>query len=553
MLLQSYRIPKATQTYADTLVAIGMADLFSTWLEEEGMVIREVIIKDENDAYELLLNPAIDLEKARSVKLLPGYPYIKYKKNDSAPYGIEVIDYELEREKEAIYRDFDKIIKKTSKNKKTQIIPKEKRPDPPRNDIQLLKDFNSLRMGSNGYNSLLLILLEREDIAEIVAKRIKKISNQDLEKGLSAANLQLFSPISGKGVHRSKPDGVGLGGLSDQVVDWFDEWMKYRAMHIAMSSYRVGEDTKILVMAPGEINISALKLVREELLKQSLWGSLRLEINAVLGIAEILIVNSEVLAGSEGRIKIRQRRPQEIIKGISTAYFKSLGTGKALMNVSFLGLPGWFPVNTRDDAEAWLDIISEHRQCINTLNEEHSGDIPLLQEYRNFVSSGSLNDFLMFTTDYATHIMQRLTQNEWVAQLSITNLRRLFMAYNLKTIIENEGFQNIARAIRRATVNAQYRKASGTQVFEIHYGLAQEWKRKVKFQDQFVIALSDFVQKYNAENARHAEQKKERRESISDKDLDEVLELINKNGSELVGMLLLAYGYAKEEKSKEEN
>lgn len=134
------------------------------------------------------------------------------------------------------------------------------------------------------------------------------------------------------------------------------------------------------------------------------------------------------------------------------------------------------------------------------------------------------------------------------------------MSYSLKEIVENEGFLNIARAIRRATVNAQYRKASGSQVFEIHYGLAQEWKRKVKYREQFVMALSEFVQEYNAENARHAEQiaknperGKERRESISINDLNEVISLTEKFGSELVGMLLLAYGYAKEENKGKED
>lgn len=551
--MQNYSVPKVTQTYSDTLVAVGIADLFATW-PGEGILSRDVKITDHGDAYGLSINPPIEVDNIGSVRLPPGYPYIKFKSRDKAP-GIDVIDYETEKEKGDIYRNYDKIAKKLKKkNKGIGHIPEE-RPGEPHPNLQLLKDFNSLRMGSNSYNDLFLTLLDKKNLAEMVFDKLMSRECSGRDKVFTASNLQLFSPISGKGVHRPKPDGVGLAGLSDQMVNWFDEWMKYRAMYKAMISYRVGDDTKVLVLSPGEISLAALWRIRDEFLKIPLWGSLRLEIMAVLSLVSILIEKSDAYSGKEG-LSIFNRRPNEIIKGINSVLFKSLGTGKALMNVSFLGIPGWFPIENRDDAVAWLAIINEHQKCIGTLNEDHSDDIPLLQGYRNFISSSSLLDFLSFTADYGTYIMKRLVQNQWVAQLSIHNLRRLFMSYNLKEIIENEGFQNIARAIRRATINAQYRKALGTQVFDIHYGLAQDWKRKVKYEDQFITALCDFVQKYNAENYRHAEQKKERRESVNVKDLNEVIDLISikKHGSELVGMLLLAYGYAKEDnKTKEEN
>lgn len=549
--MQKYRVPKVTQTYADTLVAVGIADLFALW-PGEGILSRDVRITDYGNVYGLSINPPIEVDNIGSVELPPGYPYIKFKSRDKAPAGVDVIDYEAEKEKGDIYRNYDKVTQKLKKKKGVGHIPEE-RPVEPNPNLQLLKDFNSLRMGSNSYNDLLLALLDKDNLAEMVFDKLVNRENSSRDKGLTASNLQLFSPISGKGVHRPKPDGVSLAGLSDQMVNWFDEWMKYRAMYKAMISYRVGDDTKVLVLSPGDISLAALDRIRKAFLKVPLWGSLRLEIMAVLSIASILIEKSDVYSGQEG-LSIFKRRPNEIVKGINSVLFKSLGSGKALMNVSFLGIPGWFPVENRADAEAWLAIIDEHKKCVGTLNEEHSDDIPPLQGYRNFISSGSISDFLSFTADYGPYIMKRLVQNQWVAQLSIPNLRRLFMSYNLKEIIENEGFQNIARAIRRATVNAQYRKALGTQMFDIHYGLAQDWKRKVKYEDQFITALCDFVQKYNAENARHAEQKKENRERVSVKDLNNVIDLISVKGSELVGMMLLAYGYAKEDnKTKEEN
>ena len=119
-------------------------------------------------------------------------------------------------------------------------------------------------------------------------------------------------------------------------------------------------------------------------------------------------------------------------------------------------------------------------------------------------------------------------------------------------IISDEGFLNLATAIRKATVNAQYRKAQGKREWDVKYGLAQNWKRVVEQPDKLVAEISDFVQQYNAENARHAEESKERRSSITTRDLDQVLDLIKKYGSYLVGMLLLAYGYARDVREKDE-
>ena len=117
----------------------------------------------------------------------------------------------------------------------------------------------------------------------------------------------------------------------------------------------------------------------------------------------------------------------------------------------------------------------------------------------------------------------------------------------ISEIVQDVGFQGIATAIRRSTVNAQYRKAlQRSSPFEIRYGLAQEWKRKVRFRDQFVAELGDFISSYNAENARHAEQGKERRKDVTRQDLDSVIRLIDAFDSELVGMLLIAYGYARD-------
>lgn len=125
-----------------------------------------------------------------------------------------------------------------------------------------------------------------------------------------------------------------------------------------------------------------------------------------------------------------------------------------------------------------------------------------------------------------------------------------------KEIVEDPGFRAVAGAIRRSTVTEQYHKSKGNQVFEIEYGLFQDFKRKARFLDQFVGALSEFVNSYNAQNARREEQLKgkggRRRARLTVGDLDSVVKLIDEYDSESVAMLLIAYGSARDPRAPDE-
>ena len=117
----------------------------------------------------------------------------------------------------------------------------------------------------------------------------------------------------------------------------------------------------------------------------------------------------------------------------------------------------------------------------------------------------------------------------------------------LAKILETPGFQNIAYAIRQATVTAQYRKKQGDRKYDVRYGLGQGLARKAAYPEEFVAALMDFLQKYNAENAQVMETRPgPYRKSIHTTDIDEIVALIDEYGdSRLICNLLIAYGYAR--------
>lgn len=552
----SVMVPKKTFSYTDSLVAVGMAQLLwdiATFSKAEC----SVKVRDEGEEYVVEVEPGITSVEVEQWKPNPGYPYIRVKsENPGPPPGYEIIDYEREREKEALVKEQKKATK-GKRNKVGQIRELTgERPDEPRADLPTLKVYNAMRMGSESYNQLFKAIIEHpEEVREAVKDRLGLIEKVDDAKGQdalvkAASNLQLFNPVAGKGVYRPKPDGTSLQSFPDKLVDWFEEWMKFRALHLAMIANNTGpdgKDTKVLVIAPGEVEYGEIERLRKGLLESRLWGSVVMDIRAILELTRYLITHSKEYEQGEGLFSFARRSPSQVIRGLYSTYFKNLGTASAVMNVSFLGIPGWFPISSSQDAEDWLGILKEHERCLGALDERHSDDVETLLAYRNFLSSGELRDGLEFFALYAARFMHKKSSNEWAEAFTTKNLRRMLFMYKVDEIIQNPGFLNIATAVRKATINPQMRKAmTGVAPFEIHYGLAQEWKRKARDSEQLITALSDFVQQYNAENAKHAEQNKERRRNITTDDLNEVLRLIHGHGSELVGMLLLAFGYARE-------
>ncbi|MGB9561691.1 MAG: hypothetical protein ACPL6C_02655, partial [bacterium] len=128
--------------------------------------------------------------------------------------------------------------------------------------------------------------------------------------------------------------------------------------------------------------------------------------------------------------------------------------------------------------------------------------------------------------------------------------RRLLMSFDVSEIINNEGFKALANAVRNATVNAQIALSKNRSDYQVHYGLAQEWKRKARHPKEFTESLSEFAALYNYETARYREQNpdKPHRPFIQTEELNQFFELMKKHDPTLVALLLLAYGFALESK-----
>lgn len=140
----------------------------------------------------------------------------------------------------------------------------------------------------------------------------------------------------------------------------------------------------------------------------------------------------------------------------------------------------------------------------------------------------------------------------------------------MSTSDQHPGFHRIAYAIRHSTVipqrqNANYKSGQRDEkpLYDVRYGLGNSLRRKTdsaKETDaakEFMEALQDFLQSYNAETVQvfdntSDERKKDPqnyarkhyRQGVLISDLDDVLVLVKKYGPRLVCSMLVSYGYA---------
>ncbi len=117
-----------------------------------------------------------------------------------------------------------------------------------------------------------------------------------------------------------------------------------------------------------------------------------------------------------------------------------------------------------------------------------------------------------------------------------------------RAILQNEGFKNIAYAIRHSTVVPQARKGKGKKpVVAVRYGLGQQLTRKAAYPAEFLAEIAEFIHLYNAENSQLRENKREPfRKNVTTADIEALTELVDQFGSKVVCNMLVAYGYARE-------
>jgi len=583
---QTLFVDKSTRTFADPLLTYGLAVVVSDVLKRTGGR-GSVRLRDRGAYFQLDCTPGLDDVRLATMPI-PYVPavVIRTAKNaaklppDLPPQA--VVDYETERDKRA---EFFELRHNLTKEAQVALARGEKhlalaalRGKEPHEHWDIFRAINPPAL--IGYNKLMtqwwtvqdalpeVLTLLRDlfartpnDLAAAVArwKKLDQAHGWRIKAGATAA--QIYNPSQGKGQNRAKADILRMDNIKDAF--WLVEWLKavgfYRA---ALTKHLRGvKDRKTYVLAPAEIDLRENDRIMGAFQGRMARAetAIRSDVLASIRYTQAMLEFTRQGGGASLKARLfKHQRPSRIVSGFYSAFYKDLGNAVATMNMSFIGLPGWIRVQGEGDVGDALDMLAEHESVVRQFDESHGDDYNLLLLYRDFLSGDDLLAFFEFTTAYSGYIVsQRERSGGRARQFTTPNLRRLIMnsqeGPRLSKILETPGFQNIAYAIRQATVTAQYRKQQGDRRYDVRYGLGQQLARKASYPNEFVAELTDFLGKYNAENAQVMENRPgPYRRSIHTSDIDDIVALIDEFGdSRLICNLLVAYGYARVPREEE--
>lgn len=400
-----------------------------------------------------------------------------------------------------------------------------------------------------------------DESEEAWKKLVKERSLSGEAAELEASAVQMFNPAMGKGANKDKPSGVGRSGRTNF---WLAEYLKHQGMYQAGITLTVDSDRKIYVICPRKVvlNQHAAIFMR---FRNALRGEFRYldhaykaDILAALGYSDAFLayIAEELPSDTTDPYMLT---PTNAVAGMQTALYKSMGKADAVMNLSFINLPGWVQPRRTSEVQAYRETLREHSLVIRQMGHDKAGKfigrgdvLDLLREYRDFLSANDLQPFFRFAVGYSAYLTHAI-QNEWrYATFTTKNLERMVTMSKpeFEKIVTSAGFLRIADAIRRSTIGLQREKARGqTPKFDIRYGLGTELSRAAANDskpEMFIQALSEFIFKYNSETAQTQETSKNivRRPTVRVSDLDEIVNLVRDFGAHTVCSLLIAYGYA---------
>jgi hypothetical protein len=543
-------IDKTTQPFADGLTAAGLMRIAGELLFRGGG--GDIMLKDCGSYYELALSRPLTIELINQAS--PGFnpaPYILTVKNAAAlPEGAVWADYEVLKAQVKDYYD--------SRAKGGDAAP----PDPKWDTYRAINPA-----ALPGYNATVTHwnrVRNQPEVLKLLFDLFSSVPN-DIEGAMQAwkqldkvygwgikaeaTGQQLYNPEMGKGQNRAKSDGLSIGNLDGF---WLVEWVKSIGFYeVAITrQVRGSKDRKTFVLAAREMNYSVHQQVMDQFTQSMQFSETpaRMDILVAIRYTQALLNHTARDNSFQQRLLRSSSIRKRLVAGFFTAYYKDLGNAVATMNLSFIALPGWVQIDTPADVATHLTLLEEFETIVRQFDESHSDAFTLLQHLRDFVSGDNLDAFFRFTDAFPAYYMSMRERGRYAVQLSSQFIERLVMTaeVRLSEILMNQGFQNIAYAIRQSTVVAQYRKKQGERKYDVRYGLGQELARKARYPQEFAAALADFLHRYNAENAQVMETRpKPYRRSVRTSDIDDVIALIDRFGSETVANLLIAYGYAR--------
>jgi hypothetical protein len=577
---QNYFIEKSSQTFADNLAAFGLAFILNGIADGRA----QIRLEDAGIAFAIICEPALEKTWVDGCKFFAGAPFLitidrrsqskvirgtSLSPEDLPESGDLVADYEVERKTNQEFFEWFRGL--SSEEKRKTFLGEIRAPVTRHPDWELFRAVNPAALHS--YNSLLAEWYQgREVFPQLLKVLLQMTANlpNDLEeaekawieicqdhgwlKPKPATANQLLNPAQGKGTNYAKAKWRAPGNLTNL---WLLEYLKVVGLRKGgfTRHIRGAKDRKTYALEPVRLNWGRHESIMHKF-QRAMAGSasaIKLDIFACLHYTRSLLEHFEEARLEDLEAELFGRPATDLVSGMQMAYYKDMGNAIAIMNIASINLPSWvIPENPASLAQLH-QALEELLIIARNLDESRGDQFGLLKAFRTFLSSNDLDPFFEFTNTYSGFIIHQYERGRFVRPLTTTTLEVIFMNSDdskktFSQIVQNEGFQNIAYAIRHSTVVPQGRKARGNRpAVDIRYGLGQQLTRKAAYPDEFLAGLADFVHLYNAENAQLREHGRTIfRKNLTTVDLDAITELTDQFGSKLICYMLVAYGYARE-------
>lgn len=585
MSQSNYYIDKSTNTFADSLAALGLAYVINA-IANGDKLRAEVRIEDEGSAVKVACEPALKPEWVERCPFFVGAPFlITYDRKTekkaikgtsltlkklSEAGGDTVADYEAEKQNNTAFFDWLKAIPKEERRKALNGSGELKPPATIHPDWDLFRAVNPSALP--GYNSLLAEWYRgKEAFGEMLGILLamtaqtpnaiegaedaweKLCKEKKWEKPKDATAIQLLNPAQGKGTNSSK----AIWSAPNNVKSfWMLEWLKLIGLRKGGMTRLIqgAKDRKTYALTPKRLGWEHHNQVMGKF-RRAMLGSanaVQMDVLVALNYTSALLKHYEEAREEDFMADFFGKSASDLVSGLQMAFYKDLGNSTATMNIASIALPGWVQPDNQSALSQFQASLDEHIAIIRGLDESRGDQFSLLCNYRDFLSGNDLEPFFRFTTAYSGFIIGQRERRKPVRQFTTTTLEILFMnsdtsqkTYN--SIFQSNGFKNIAAAIRHSTVVPQIRKGKGGSLtVDIRYGLGQQLARKSAYPEEFLAELAEFIHLYNAENAQLMEKKRNPfRKMVTTSDLEEVTALIDQFGSKVVCNMLVAYGYAR--------
>lgn len=610
MYQQEYYVPKSSGTLSDALLAYGLAVVLRQLLpgtrkHRPG----SVRIEDRGTHYIICLPQIIQKQWLEDNSDLLADLASAVKRKKDIPEGVPILDYNETWDKIRQLNILRTEQRKSQGEKKEQAIEElEENFSPPHRDVVLL--IGDYRMQVEGIHNQAVIQWHETmeagytsanlrailqmfahpyvDVDAVEKTWAAEVKQKGIKRRLTAS--QVFNPNQGKGSNRSKADRLTI---DNQDLFWLVEYLKVVGVFFAVAPCAFPDDDmrKTYVLAPHNIELADHEAIFKKF-ERAFYGlstsPIKADVLASLKYARAYLSYYGEVKGEEDVSDIFN--PSNSVQGFYVASYVLLSKNSfTMINLSFLGLPPWLHgIDTWQDVTAIQAVIEEHALIIQPLEEKFQEGSSLLSAYRDFLTGNQLDAFFDFCADYGEYVVHTLRAKSKVKQYSIESLDEIFRRISMPeqdppnpndltefsySSGKHPGFHRIAYAIRRSTVIPQRQKANHKanpnveeSIYEVRYGVGHNLRRKANSAQEFMDALTEFVQIYNAETEqKYEETNKEARQDsqnyarthyrqrISISDLDDILELVKMYGPHLVCNMLVAYGYATSGKSTKDS